>query len=188
MENPRPPPAFTWWPVQDAVDELGSEGSEALAPVRRTGDAGFDLKSLRRVVVPGMRRGVPGKLVVRTGIGMSFAVKGARAYYGKIASRSGLACKLDSHGQPRGLVAFHGTVDPSYRGEIMVLMSNFGPDDFTLERGDRFAQIIPICYSRLPVCRGSPEEAEGPDRGGGFGSTGLSGDLVPAPDQRQMSG
>ena len=64
-----------------------------------------------------------------------------------------------------------GTIDPGYRGEIKVVMFNFGKADYTVEKGDRIAQIVIAKYEAI-------EWEEGDDlsdsvRGaGGFGSSG----------------
>ena len=51
----------------------------------------------------------------------------------QIRSRSGLAFN-------RGVVAFHGTVDSDYTGEIKVLLFNFGREPVEIHAGDRIAQ------------------------------------------------
>lgn len=64
-----------------------------------------------------------------------------------------------------------GTVDEDYRGEIQVIVINLGTEPFTINRGDRIAQMVVARYERV-------EWAEtgalgGSRRGaGGFGSTG----------------
>jgi dUTP pyrophosphatase len=85
---------------------------------------------------------------------------------------------------PTGLAMRHGitvlnspgTIDADYRGEIGVLLINLGQEAFTIERGMRIAQMVVAPVSRLEW----REVIELPvsDRGaGGFGSTGLKGDL-----------
>ncbi|NQX94209.1 MAG: dUTP diphosphatase, partial [Erythrobacter sp.] len=64
-----------------------------------------------------------------------------------------------------------GTIDSDYRGELRVLLINHGLHDFTVERGDRIAQLV-----LAPVVQAAWDEVDELDataRGeGGFGSTG----------------
>ena len=87
-------------------------------------------------------------------------------YEVQIRARSGLALR---HGI--ALVNGVGTVDSDYRGEIGVLLINLGEEPFTIQNGDRIAQMV-IC--RLPDVELSVVDSLGEsDRGeGGFGSTG----------------
>ena len=129
----------------------------AWAPARgSTGAAGFDLHAAEDVVVgPGERVCVKTDLQVRVPDGT----------YGRVAPRSGLALK---HGIDVGA----GVIDGDYRGNVMVLLFNFGAFDFHVGRGDRIAQLIleKICVA-APVERPSLDAT---GRGsGGFGSSGL---------------
>ncbi len=105
----------------------------------------------------------PGRwALVPTGI----AVEAPPGCEAQVRPRSGLALK---HGI--GLVNAPGTIDADYRGEIRVILINFGSEPFTVRRGDRVAQMV-IC----PVLRAHVEEVEElgeTERGdGGFGHTG----------------
>lgn len=85
----------------------------------------------------------------------------------QVRSRSGLAAK-------NGIFALNapGTVDSDYRGEIKVILANFGREDFKITRGLRIAQLVIAKYETvkwLPVA-----ELDTTERGeGGFGSTGV---------------
>lgn len=84
-----------------------------------------------------------------------------------IAARSGLGTK-------KGISLSNGigVIDSDYRGEIHVGLINHGSEAFTVERGDRIAQLMfmPVLHAAFTVC-GSLDETE---RGaGGFGSTGV---------------
>jgi len=85
----------------------------------------------------------------------------------QVRPRSGLAFKS-------GITCLNtpGTIDSDYRGEVHVLLINFGEERFKVERGMRIAQLVVA-----PVVQGIVEEralAGVTDRGaGGFGSTGL---------------
>ena len=101
--------------------------------------------------------------LIPTGIAISIE----KGYEAQIRPRSGLAIK---HGI--SLVNTPGTIDSDYRGEINIIMINFGQDDFLIKRGDRIAQMV-INKIETP----SIIEVESLDdtlRGkGGFGSTGI---------------
>ncbi len=86
---------------------------------------------------------------------------------GQVRPRSGLAAR---HGVT--VLNAPGTVDADYRGEIQVILVNFGSEPFTVRRGMRIAQLVvaPVLAVRVsetsqlgPTTRGS----------GGFGSTGV---------------
>ncbi len=84
----------------------------------------------------------------------------------QVRPRSGLAIK---HGI--GILNAPGTIDADYRGEVKVILTNFGKTPFVIKRGERIAQMIVGRYSRVTW-----EEVPGLDetsRGaGGFGHTG----------------
>lgn len=87
----------------------------------------------------------------------------------QIRPRSGLAAK-------NGITVLNtpGTIDADYRGEIKVILINFGHEDFTVERGMRIAQMVVARHARVAwdVVDSLDETARGE---GGFGSTGTSG-------------
>lgn len=88
-------------------------------------------------------------------------------YEAQIRPRSGLALKFGI-----SLVNTPGTIDSDYRGEINLIMINFGKEDFTVKRGDRIAQMV-INKIEIPELI-EVEELNNTERGkGGFGSTGL---------------
>jgi dUTP pyrophosphatase len=84
---------------------------------------------------------------------------------GQVRPRSGLALR---HGI--SVLNSPGTVDADYRGEIQVLLVNFGRESFAVERGQRIAQLViaPVFHAEL-----LQQALDKTDRGiGGFGSTG----------------
>jgi len=84
--------------------------------------------------------------------------------YGRVAPRSGLASK---HSIDTGA----GVIDADYRGPVMVLLYNFSDDDFTVNPGDRIAQLILEEVRMAPILE--VDDLEATARGaGGFGSTG----------------
>jgi dUTP pyrophosphatase len=84
----------------------------------------------------------------------------------QVRPRSGLAVK---HGI--GILNSPGTVDSDYRGEIKIILFNFGNEDFTIQKGERIAQLIITKVFRANLVEGnSLNESK---RGiGGFGHTG----------------
>jgi len=88
------------------------------------------------------------------------------SYEAQIRPRSGLAFK---HGI--SLVNTPGTIDADYRGEIKIIMINFGDRDFTIKRGDRIAQMVINKIEQIDWI--VTEALEATMRGeGGFGHTG----------------
>lgn len=121
------------------------------------GAAGMDVLSAEDVVLePGMRHAVATGLAVAIPDGYEIQVR----------PRSGLALK---HGV--SVPNTPGTIDSDYRGELKVIMINFGAEPFAIHRGDRVAQLV-----LAPVTRASwvpVAELDDTQRGeGGFGSTG----------------
>ena len=95
-----------------------------------------------------------------------FQIEIPTGYEGQVRPRSGLALNHSI-----GVLNSPGTIDSDYRGEVKIILRNFGQKDFVVHRGDRIAQLV-IC----PVVRAEWEEvaavedtARGP---GGFGHTG----------------
>ena len=86
----------------------------------------------------------------------------------QVRPRSGLAAK---HGVT--VLNSPGTIDADYRGEVCVILINFGQLPFSIHRGDRIAQLIlaPVTRARLIETRLLDRTARGT---GGFGSTGTS--------------
>lgn len=89
-------------------------------------------------------------------------------YECQVRSRSGLAARY-------GVFALNspGTIDSDYRGEIRIILANFGREPFWIHRGDRIAQLVVARYER--VCWELVDQLpESPRGGGGFGSTGVT--------------
>ena len=121
-------------------------------------DAAFDLRSRVDVVIPS------GKIMlVPTGVFMELPV----GYEAQVRPRSGLALK-------HGITVLNtpGTIDAGYRGEVGVILINVGPDDFTIARGDRIAQMVVQQLTDVQLV--AVEKLSDTARGaGGFGSTGV---------------
>ena len=108
------------------------------------------------IIAPG------GRAVIPTG----FAIALPPGIEGQIRPRSGLALR---HGVT--VLNSPGTVDADYRGEIHVILANFGTAPFTVERGARIAQLVLAATLQATICEVA--NLDETTRGvGGFGSTG----------------
>jgi dUTP pyrophosphatase len=113
---------------------------------------------------------VEGEFVLKAGetalIPSGFAIALPEGYEAQIRPRSGLAIK-----HRVTVLNSPGTIDADYRGEVKVILTNFGREDFVIKRGERIAQMIIARYSRIGWDeRDSLQETQ---RGtGGFGHTG----------------
>ena len=121
-------------------------------------DAGMDVRSVEDVTVP-----AKGRVLVHTGLVMLLPPM----YEAQVRPRSGLALK-------HGITVLNtpGTIDSGYRGEVGVILANFGDSDFQVKKGDKVAQIVvaPVVHAEIGVA----SEIDETDRGaGGFGSTGV---------------
>ena len=107
---------------------------------------------------------LPGAIVL---VPTSLAIALETGYECQVRSRSGLAIK-------NGIFALNapGTVDSDYRGEIKIILANFGKEVFEIKRCDRIAQLVIASYENAvwELCDELPstERADG-----GFGSTGI---------------
>lgn len=124
------------------------------------GSAGMDLSAMLDepvILKPGQRKLIP------TGISIELPV----GYEAQIRGRSGLAVKKGI-----GLVNGIGTIDSDYRGDIGVILINWGEEDFTIENGDRIAQMVIAKYERVEW-EESADLTETERGSGGFGHTGV---------------
>lgn len=103
------------------------------------------------------------RLLVPTGIAISIP----EGYEAQIRPRSGLAVK---HGI--GLLNSPGTIDSDYRGEIKVILINLGKEPFTINRGERIAQMVFSPYSKADF-KVLAELDVTKRNDGGFGHTGI---------------
>jgi len=124
------------------------------------GAAGMDLKA--RVDAP-VTIAPGGRALVPTGL----CIELPKGFEAQVRARSGLAAR-----QGIGLVNGVGTIDSDYRGEIKICLINHGEENFTVNDGDRVAQLVFARYARarLVVAEALPETARGK---GGFGHTGV---------------
>ena len=151
MQNPEP--GFTL--------EILKKRENARIPQRATeGSAGLDLCACVDEPVllpPGGRALIPG--------GIASGLPGP-GYVALVFARSGLGVK---HGVclSNGV----GVIDSDYRGEIQVGLCNMGDEPYTVNPGDRIAQLVvmPVCPLPVQVVENLTQTARGE---GGFGSTG----------------
>ena len=114
---------------------------------------------------------VEGDFVLKAGetalVPTGFAIALPEGFEAQVRPRSGLAIK-----HRIGIMNAPGTIDADYRGEVKVILTNFGQSDFVIRRGDRIAQmVIAPCTRAVWVESGTLDQTK---RGaGGFGHTGL---------------
>lgn len=136
------------------------EGLE-LPAYETIGSAGMDIRAAvgmddSIMLQPGERAMVP--------TGLSVAIP--QGFEIQVRPRSGLAAK-------HGLTCLNtpGTIDSDYRGEIKVILVNLGQEVFTIQRGERIAQLVlaPVTQLAWEAVETLDETTRGT---GGFGSTG----------------
>jgi dUTP pyrophosphatase len=127
----------------------GSAGADIRANLPPDQRAGFTLNPMERRIIPtGLRIEIPAGFEVQ------------------IRPRSGLALK---HGIT--LPNTPGTIDSDYRGPLGVLLVNLGAEPYTVQHGERIAQMIvaPVVQARYALTESLSDTKRGT---GGFGSTG----------------
>jgi dUTP pyrophosphatase len=147
------------WPAIDIAVKRLPHGEGLPLPVYATaGAAGMDVVSAEDVTVPSM-----GRHAVATGLALAIP----DGFEVQVRPRSGLALK---HGI--SLPNTPGTIDSDYRGELKVILINFGAEPFEIRRGDRIAQLVvaPVQIGRMVEVIELDETIRG---AGGFGSTGV---------------
>lgn len=134
--------------------------SGILPAYETSGSAGMDIRAFLDepvTIAPGKRALIPTGLFTELPAG----------YEAQIRARSGLAVRNGI-----GLVNGTGTIDSDYRGEIKIPLINWGEEAFTVNNGDRIAQMIIASYETAQW--EVSEELSDTERGkGGFGHTGV---------------
>jgi dUTP pyrophosphatase len=157
--------------IEDTI-QIYCEG-EQIAP-STDGSAGLDLRAMNgmpRVIHPCHEQPMNSRWAIRTGVRLAMP----RHYCAQVLGRSGLA--LD-----HGIIVVAGLIDSDYRGEVKVILANISHTAFTINGGERIAQLI---FHPVVSARGawmaqfefvkSPELLGKTERGdNGFGSTGMS--------------
>lgn len=132
---------------------------QCLPSKKNNSDAGYDLRSANEnfELEPGE------KIKVHTGI----KVEIPHSCCGMIVPRSGLGTKYEV-----ALANTVGIIDPLYRGEILVWLTNKGKDTLYLNKYDRFCQmlIVPVRLEPIRVVSQVRESRRGTN---GFGSSGV---------------
>lgn len=144
-------------PVRVEVEVLPHGADLPLPRYSTEGAAGADVVAAADVeLAPGSRAAVPTGLKVAVPPGFELQVR----------PRSGLAL---AHGV--ALANSPGTIDSDFRGEVLVLLINFGDRPFAVRRGERIAQLVlaPVRRADFVTVPALPPTARG---SGGFGSTG----------------
>lgn len=139
--------------VNKSAHSLPAYATELSAGVdlRANLDAAVTLKPLERAMIP-------------TGLFMELPA----GYEAQVRPRSGLAAKS-------GITVLNspGTIDADYRGEVKVIVVNLSSQDFTIENGERVAQLVVAKHERVSWV--PAEQLTETVRGeGGFGHTGKS--------------
>ena len=134
--------------------------AEMQAPERAyAGDAGLDLSARAGTTL----NAGDGPVTVATGLAIAIPA----GYVGLVCPRSGLAARA-------GVTVLNapGVIDSGYRGEIMVVLHRVLPGSYTIERGDRIAQllVVPVAPDLEVVL--SPTLPDAARRLDGFGSSG----------------
>ena len=143
------------------VKRLEDDHDQPLPGYETEGSSGMDIRASVKEdvsVKPGEIKLIP------TGLAVSIPP----GYEGQIRPRSGLALK---HGV--GMVNTPGTIDSDYRGEVGIIVINWGKEPFTIRRGDRIAQMIISKVYRADIIE--VEDLDSTRRGeGGFGHSGVN--------------
>ncbi len=136
-----------------------NQGPYDLPSYATTSSAGVDLKAV--IEEPITLRPLERKII---GTGLKIALP--EGFEAQVRPRSGLAAK-------HGITVLNapGTIDADYRGEIGVILVNLSNDDFTIQPGERIAQLVLSEYQQIQW--DEVETLPSTERGeGGFGSTG----------------
>ncbi len=145
-------------PIQ--IKRLNQDNDVPLPAYESVGSSGMDIRA--DLKVPLVLNPSEIKLIP-TG----FALSVPFGYEVQIRPRSGLALK---HGV--GLVNSPGTIDSDYRGEVGIIMTNWGSEPFTIKRGDRIAQMVISKVFKADIVE--TDNLDDTSRGrGGFGHTGI---------------
>jgi len=143
----------------DIAIKIVNTSGNALPEYETIASAGMDLRAHldTPVVLKPMER-----TIIKTGLFIELPI----GYEAQVRPRSGLAIK-------KGISVLNspGTIDADYRGEIGIILINLSNEDFTIEHGERIAQMIIAKHERAQWQE--VETLSETSRGaGGFGSTG----------------
>lgn len=119
-----------------------------------------------------IRAAIENDLVLKAGklilVPTNLSIEIPIGYEIQVRPRSGLAAKNGI-----GVLNSPGTIDSDYRGEVKIILFNFGEEDFIIKRGDRIAQLVLAEVTLANI--NQVEDLNSSQRGeGGFGHTGKS--------------
>lgn len=137
-----------------------NKSDHALPHYETVASAGMDLRA--NLAAPVTLKPLE-RTLVKTGIYIELPI----GFEAQVRPRSGLAAKS-------GITVLNapGTIDADYRGEIGVILANLSNEVFSIENGDRVAQLVIAKHERAEWI--AVEQLGETDRGsGGFGSTGV---------------
>ena len=149
-------------PLKIRINRISEATIDVPLPTYATnGSAGMDIyAAVEQDLV--VKEGVT--LLVPTGFSMEIPI----GYEAQIRPRSGLAVKHNI-----GLMNSPGTIDSDYRGEVKIVFTNYGRNDFIVKRGDRIAQMVIAKYEWVEWVE-ADQLSETQRGSGGFGHTGTS--------------
>jgi len=149
-------------PLKIRITRISELTNDVPLPTYATqGSAGMDIYA---AVVNEMTVKAGETTLVPTGFSMEIPV----GFEAQIRPRSGLALKSSI-----GLMNSPGTIDSDYRGEVKIVFTNYGKNDFVVKRGDRIAQMIVAKYERVEW-EETHRLSETVRGSGGFGHTGIA--------------
>lgn len=144
--------------VEVQVKRLNNGAGLPLPNYASDGAAGMDICAAEGMIL---------RVGKRQAVATGFAFAIPHGYEVQVRPRSGLALK-------HGITCLNtpGTIDSDYRGEVKVILANLGDEEFTIERGDRIAQLVvaPVTHAAMVEVDSLDETVRG---AGGFGSTGV---------------
>ncbi len=138
-----------------------NQSHHPLPAYQTTASAGMDIRAYlsQPIILNPLER-----VLVKTGLFIELPV----GYEAQVRPRSGLAAK---HGIT--LLNTPGTIDADYRGEITILVVNLSSQPFTIQDGERIAQLVIASHERV-AWQEVTSLSETVRGSGGFGSTGVS--------------
>jgi dUTP pyrophosphatase len=142
------------------IIKIINKSSHALPHYETEASAGMDLRAHLEVAVTLQPLE---RAIIKTGLFIELPI----GYEAQVRPRSGLAAK-------KGITVLNapGTIDADYRGEIGVILVNLSKEAFTVENGERIAQLVIAKHERADWHK--VEALSSTERGaGGFGSTGV---------------
>ena len=148
--------------VEIKIKRLSEEFNDVSLPSYATeGSSGMDVRAAIKdsTIIPS------GKVAL---VPTDFSVEIPEGYEIQVRPRSGLAAKHSI-----GVLNSPGTIDSDYRGEVKIILMNFGEGGFKISRGDRIAQLVVSKIYKANLTESDSLELS--RRGeGGFGHTGKS--------------